>query len=47
MDWLNTAIDRFADTLTNTILNIEIWRIIVAGLVLIVAFALRKYWLIS
>lgn len=42
MDWLNSAIGRFADTLTNTFLNIEIWRIIFTGIILIVTFAIRK-----
>ena len=42
MDWLNSVLGKFSDTLTNTVLNIEIWRIIVAGLILIVAMALRK-----
>lgn len=42
MDWLNTAIDRFVDALTQTFLSIEIWRIIVAGIILIVTFAVRK-----
>lgn len=42
MDWLNTAINRISESLTNTFLNIEIWRIIVAGVILIVTTAVRK-----
>lgn len=42
MDWLNTAINRFSETLTDTFLSIEIWRIIVAGAILIITFAVRK-----
>ena len=42
MDWLNSVLGKFSNTLTNTVLNIEIWRIIAAGLILTAAMALRK-----
>src|SRR5690554_6284049 len=42
MDWINSILESILDAMTDTFLTMEVWRIIVAGVILIVTFATRK-----
>lgn len=42
MDWLETAFERLSKSLGDTFLSIQIWRIIIAGIILIFSFAIRR-----